>query len=74
MQSLFDFDKIRRLISRNDFRLVFDGMNGVAGPYAQEIFIKLLKCPQDSLKRCIPLEDFGGEHPDPNLTYAPELV
>ena len=23
---------------------------------------------------CVPLEDFGGGHPDPNLTYAKELV
>jgi phosphoglucomutase len=23
---------------------------------------------------CEPKEDFGGGHPDPNLTYAPELV
>lgn len=22
----------------------------------------------------IPLEDFGGRHPDPNLTYAADLV
>ena len=48
-------------------------MNGVAGPYAQEIIGNLLGCPS-SLMRCIPLEDFGGHHPDPNLTYAKELV
>jgi len=26
------------------------------------------------LLRCNVLPDFGGGHPDPNLTYAPDLV
>ena len=49
-------------------------MNGIAGPYAKEIFGKLLKVDEKSLANCTPLEDFGGIHPDPNLVYAKELV
>lgn len=49
-------------------------MNGISGPYAKIILGQMLGCKQESLKRCIPLEDFGGEHPDPNLTYAKQLV
>ena len=48
-------------------------MNGVSGPYAKEILGNLLGSPQ-SLIKCDPLDDFGGLHPDPNLTYAKDLV
>jgi len=30
--------------------------------------------PESSIQNCIPLPDFGGGHPDPNLTYARSLV
>lgn len=53
-----------------DFSFVFDGMNGISGPYARTLFVDILGCKEECLKRCIPLEDFGGDHPDPNLTYA----
>ena len=33
-----------------------------------------LGAPESSLLNCNPKEDFGGGHPDPNLTYAKELV
>jgi phosphoglucomutase len=49
-------------------------MHAVTGPYAEEIFIKRLGAPSNSLMNCKPLPDFGGGHPDPNLTYAHELV
>ena len=49
-------------------------MHGVAGPYAKHIFGDLLGSNQNSLLNCNPLEDFGGGHPDPNLTYAHDLV
>ena len=52
----------------------FDGMHGVSGPYAQRIFNTELGVAQEQLMRCDVLPDFGGSHPDPNLTYAPELV
>jgi phosphoglucomutase len=56
------------------FRIKFDAMHAVTGPYAREIFLNLLGAPSDSIMNCEPLEDFGGGHPDPNLTYAHDLV
>ena len=58
----------------NDFRVLFDGLNGVTGPYAKAILVDTLKLPESSVQNCIPLPDFGGGHPDPNLTYAHTLV
>ena len=46
----------------------------VAGPFARAVFIDKINAPESSLLNCEPLEDFGGAHPDPNLTYAPSLV
>jgi phosphoglucomutase len=73
MESLFDFSAIKDLLA-SGFRMKFDAMHAVTGPYAQAIFIKRLGAPADSLMNCTPLPDFGGGHPDPNLTYAHELV
>ena len=73
MESLFDFNAIKDLLA-SGFRMKFDAMHAVTGPYAQEIFIQRLGAPADSLMNCVPLPDFGGGHPDPNLTYAHELV
>ena len=73
MESLFDFDAIRNLLT-SGFRIKFDAMHAVTGPYASEILQRRLGAPAASLMNAVPLEDFGGGHPDPNLTYAPELV
>ncbi|OFZ67435.1 MAG: alpha-D-glucose phosphate-specific phosphoglucomutase [Betaproteobacteria bacterium RBG_16_56_24] len=73
MESLFDFAAIRALLA-SGFRIKFDAMHAVNGPYAQEIFLKRLGASADSLMNAVPLPDFGGGHPDPNLTYAHELV
>ena len=73
MESLFDFNAINDLLG-SGFRMKFDAMHAVTGPYAQELFINRLGAPADSLMNCVPLPDFGGGHPDPNLTYAHELV
>ncbi len=73
MERLFDFDQIARLIS-GGFRLVYDGLHAVTGPYARSIFVDRLGAPEETLKNCTPLPDFGGGHPDPNLKYAKELV
>lgn len=73
MQSLFDFSAIRQLLA-GDFEMKFDAMHAVTGPYAKEIFVSRLGAPVESLMNCEPSEDFGGGHPDPNLTYADELV
>jgi phosphoglucomutase len=73
MESLFDFSMIKALLA-SGFRMKFDAMHAVTGPYAKEIFIQRLSAPADSIMNCVPLPDFGGGHPDPNLTYAHELV
>jgi phosphoglucomutase len=73
MQSLFDFPAISKLLA-SGFRLKFDAMHAVTGPYAREIFVNRLGAPADSLMNCTPSEDFAGGHPDPNLTYAADLV
>jgi phosphoglucomutase len=73
MESLFDFPAIRKLLA-GGFRMRYDAMHAVTGPYAREILGRRLGAPADSLMNCVPLEDFGGGHPDPNLTYARDLV
>jgi phosphoglucomutase len=73
MESLFDFAAIRALLN-SGFRIRFDAMHAVTGPYAREIFMNRLGAAPDSVMNAVPLPDFGGGHPDPNLTYAPELV
>ena len=73
MERLFDFDAIRQLIG-GGFRLRFDAMHAVTGPYAREILERRLGAPAGTVVNAEPLPDFGGGHPDPNLTYAPELV
>ncbi len=73
MESLFDFAAIRALFA-GGFRIRFDAMHAVTGPYAREIFVKRLGASADSVMNAAPLPDFGGGHPDPNLTYAHELV
>jgi phosphoglucomutase len=71
---MFDFAKLRGLFARDDFSFLFDAMSGVTGPYGRRIFIEELGGPESCLMRGVPLPDFGGGHPDPNLTYAAELV
>jgi phosphoglucomutase len=73
MQSLFDFPAIKHLLA-NGFEMKFDAMHAVTGPYAKEIFVNRIGAPVESLMNCEPSEDFGGGHPDPNLTYAEDLV
>ena len=72
MEELFDFDAIRALI-RGGFRMIFDGMNAVTGPYAHEILEGRLGFPQGTVRHGTPLEDFGGLHPDPNIVTAHDL-
>jgi phosphoglucomutase len=73
MQSLFDFEAIKQLLA-SGFEMKFDAMHAVTGPYAKEVFVNRLGAPIESLMNCEPSEDFGGGHPDPNLTYAEDLV
>lgn len=74
MQSLFDFDQIRSFIANGSFRMCMDSLHAVTGPYATAIFEEGLGASSGSVTNGVPLEDFGGGHPDPNLVYAHDLV
>lgn len=73
MQTLFDFERLREWIA-GGASLSFDAMHAVTGPYARRIFVDMLGAPETAVLNGIPLEDFGGGHPDPNLIYAKPLV
>lgn len=74
MEHLFDFDLIKSLFESDIFSMVFDAMHAITGPYAREILERRLKAPVGTVMNGVPLEDFGGGHPDPNLAHAKELV
>ncbi|MDX1540030.1 MAG: alpha-D-glucose phosphate-specific phosphoglucomutase [Geminicoccaceae bacterium] len=73
MEQLFDFDRIRDLL-RGDFRLCFDAMHAVTGPYAHAIIEGALGARPGSVINGEPLQDFGGHHPDPNPVHCAELM
>lgn len=73
MESLFDFPAIRTMFKRG-FRMRFDAMCAVTGPYAKEILENRLGAAQGTVTHGTPLPDFGGMHPDPNPTWAHELM
>ena len=73
MERLFDFDRIREFLA-GGFRLRFDAMHAVTGPYARAILERRLGAPEGSAVNARPLPDFGGGQPDPNLVHAHELV
>lgn len=73
MEALFDFPRIAEMFG-SGFRMRFDAMSAVTGPYAREIFVHRLGAPPESILNGTPLPDFGGGHPDPNLVYAAPLV
>ena len=72
MKTLFDFGAIRDLFA-SGFRMRFDAMHAVTGPYAHAILEGELGSGAGTVVNGTPLPDFGGHHPDPNLTYAKEL-
>ncbi len=72
MESLFDFGAIRALFG-GGFRMAFDAMHAVTGPYAVEILERRLGAPAGTARNAVPLPDFGGHHPDPNLVHARAL-
>ncbi|KAI8333649.1 hypothetical protein BC941DRAFT_357546 [Chlamydoabsidia padenii] len=75
LKTIFDFDAIKEFFNNNkSYKVLFDGMNGVTGPYGYRLFVEELGLPESSVMRFKPLPDFGGAHPDPNLTYAHDLV
>lgn len=74
MEHLFDFELIRRMFKSGAFSMRFDAMHAVTGPYARAILEERLGASFGTVMNGQVKEDFGGGHPDPNLTYAHELV
>lgn len=73
MEELFDFDAIAGLIA-GGFRIRFDAMHAVTGPYAKAILEDRLGAPAGSVVNAVPSPDFGGGHPDPNPIWAKDLM
>lgn len=77
MKEIFDFGIIKDILHGSKgkpLKVLINAMHGVTGPYVRRIFLEELKATPDSVVNIEPLEDFGGHHPDPNLTYAADLV
>ncbi len=74
LETLFDFAALREMLGSGRFRMRFDAMHAVTGPYAHEILERRLGAPAGTVMNGEPLEDFGGGHPDPNLVHANALV
>ena len=74
MQELFDFDRIHQLFTSGVFRMTFDAMHAITGPYATRIIEDILGAEPGTVINGEPKPDFGGGHPDPNLAHAPHLV
>jgi phosphoglucomutase len=75
LKNIFDFPLIKTFLQKHkDFKVLFDALSGVTGPYGTDIFVKEFGLPSSSTQNCIPSPDFNGGHPDPNLTYAHSLV
>jgi phosphoglucomutase len=72
METLFDFDLMRDYV-RSGFTVCFDAMSAITGPYATAILEGALGLKAGTVINGIPLPDFGGHHPDPNLVHAKEL-
>jgi phosphoglucomutase len=73
MEQLFDFERIRSLFA-GGFRMRFDAMSAVTGPYARAILEQTLGAAKGTVVNGEPRPDFGGHHPDPNPVHAHELV
>ncbi|NEX45063.1 alpha-D-glucose phosphate-specific phosphoglucomutase [Pseudotabrizicola algicola] len=73
METLFDFPALRTLFA-GGFRMRMDSMCAVTGPYAVEILENRLGAAPGTVTHATPLPDFGGMHPDPNPTWAHELM
>ncbi|MES9856431.1 MAG: alpha-D-glucose phosphate-specific phosphoglucomutase [Sedimenticola sp.] len=74
MSTLFDFPAIEALFTSGSFRMRFDAMHAITGPYAKRILEEQLRAEPGTVINAEPLEDFGGGHPDPNLVHAHEIV
>jgi len=74
MSHLFDFDKIKHLFHSGLFHICFDAMHAITGPYAKRLLEKTFGAAPGSVIHATPLEDFGGQHPDPNQAHTPVLT
>jgi len=74
MKTIVNFAQIRTYLAEKEFRLLLNSLHGATGPYVEAIFLEELGCPASSCIKTTVLPDFGGGHPDPNLTYAADLV
>lgn len=74
MAKIFDFDLLKQSIGSGYLTLRFDAMHAITGPYAKHILEDVLGAAPGSVFNAIPLEDFGGGHPDPNMAHARELT
>jgi len=75
LKDIFDFPLIKKFAQAHpDFKVLFDGLHGVTGPYGKAIFQTELGFGPESTQNCVPSPDFNGGHPDPNLVYAHSLV
>ncbi len=72
METLFDFGAIRALFA-GGFRMTFDAMHAVTGPYAKNILEDRLGAPKGTVVNGTPSPDFGKGHPDPNLVYCKDM-
>ena len=73
LEELFDFSSLSALF-HSGFRMQFDAMHAVTGPYARHILEERLGASAGTVINGTPSEDFGGHHPDPNLVNASALV
>ncbi|WP_445502160.1 alpha-D-glucose phosphate-specific phosphoglucomutase [Microvirga sp. G4-2] len=73
MEKLIDFDAVSELF-RSGFRMRFDALNAITGPYAKTILEGRLGAPMDTVVNGEPKPDFGGHHPDPNPVHAHDLM
>ncbi len=74
MEELFDFERIHQLFNSGSFKMRFDAMHAITGPYAKRILEEMLSAEPGTVINGEPKEDFGGGHPDPNLVHAHEVV
>ena len=74
LEQLFDFDLIQDSLKAGSLSICFDAMHAITGPYARRILVERLGADADAVMNAVPLEDFGGGHPDPNLVHAHELA
>lgn len=74
LSTIFDFPTLKSFLQSSGIRVLFDAMHGVTGPYISDLFLNQFQLPPTSVMNATPSETFGNGHPDPNLTYAHDLV